>query len=181
MRILVFLVVLALPVTAHAECYEEVRAAAHKLQPWYAVRSMPWRAAHLDKLSRAVCAASAETGVSPLLAIAVARRESSLLPRVGLGKKVGSRGEQGYFQVLPGSPAARLGACDQTEPACNALSALRYMRALQTRCGEDPWVWVGAYGAGHCPTPLEARRWGVVRVARRFYCEVADCDTGWPL
>lgn len=170
-----------------SECYGRVQAAALKLQPWYAgstdSRTLSLRLRHLDDVTRAICAASAETGIDPVLAVAVARRESSLLPLVGLGTKNGSRGERGYFQILPNGAAERFSpdACSQHDPYCNASTALRYMAFLQNRCGStDPWVWVGAYGSDHCPTAVESRSWRVVQLARSFYCDIADCSSLWP-
>lgn len=167
-------------------CYSHVHSAIQKLQPWYYSSSDPvalsHRSEHLDVLSRAICNASDETGIDPLLAVAIAFRESSLHPIVGSGARDGERGEQGYFQVMPGGPALRFSPldCSQHEPGCNAKTALRFMSFLRERC-EDTWSWVAAYGRGSgCPSRSQAKEWTEVRVARGHLCKIGDCDEIWP-
>jgi hypothetical protein len=171
-------------------CRTQVWYGAQELQPWFKLASSPsvavGRMTHLRRLTDAICDASSETGIDPLLALAVAFRESSLNPEVGLGKRNGKRGERGYFQVLPGSPAERFapGKCFQHEPSCNATAALRYMKHLQgvEVCGsDDPWVWLAAYGAGRCPPAEESREWPGMKQARRLFCDLdKSCGDVWP-
>lgn len=165
---------------------------AQILQPWYKrgqnPRQQGQRIKALKVLVGAISAASAETGIPGGIALAVARRESSLLPSVGRCEILGSRGEQGYFQVMPGGVVEREHApadCDDmTNPLCNARTALRAMASVRDRCeGSSPWVWVGVYGRGHhgCPSEAEVREWAEVARSRTFYCQIArDCSRTWP-
>ena len=165
---------------------------AQVLQPWYrrakTQGEVEYRGKMLKELTRSLIAAWEETGVDPFIGLAIARRESSLRPRVGHGKILGSRGEQGYFQVMPGGVIERQYApddCqDMTDPLCNARTAFRAMKGIQDRCpGSSPWVWVGVYGRGHSGCPLESnvKQWHEVLLARSYYCTIVeDCDATWP-
>lgn len=168
-------------------CESRVHTAIQKLQPWYYSSNDPVvvsrRSEQLTDLTNAICDASRETNIDPILAVAIAFRESSLHPAVGGGAKNGLRGERGYFQVMPGGPAERFspGGCSQHEPDCNAKTALRFMSFLEDQCGLDTWKWVGAYGRGvGCPTKEEAREWREVKIARNILCKIGDCDSIWP-
>lgn len=176
-----------------AACREDVWFTAQKLQPWFGRAVDPViatkRMEHLKKLTDAICAASVESGQEPLLALSIAFAESSLNPAVGLGLKNGKRGEKGYFQVLPGSPALGYAPrkCSQHEPDCNATSALRYMKHLQEAptdeggcASEDPWVWIAAYKSGDCLSPARARERDGVRATRAIFCSVyPECEEVW--
>jgi len=170
-------------------CGRTVWHAAQALQPWFyqanTVEGQGRRAALLVDLTRAVCISSAAFDIDPLLALSVARRESSLLPRVGLGQQNGLRGERGYFQVMPDGAAERYrpNVCSQHEPKCNAMTALGFMAELRDNVcqSDDPWIWLGAYGRGRCPDAQEARAWDELRLARRFLCDITeDCNDIWP-
>jgi hypothetical protein len=170
-------------------CGQTVWHAAQTLQPWFynanTIEGQERRSAHLVDLTRAVCISSRAFDIDPLLSLAVARRESSLLPRVGRGEQNGARGERGYFQVMPDGAAERFRPteCSQHEPKCNAMTAMGFMADLRDNVCQsaDPWVWLGAYGRGRCPSPDEARTWSELHLARRFLCEVTeDCASIWP-
>lgn len=160
---------------------DSMTAAVIKLQPYiYGGAEEEARS-----LASVIHDAAMDNGVDPWVALAVARRESSLHPRVGLGQVTGSLGELGYFQVFPGGAAERMcgQGCDQADPGCNARTATCWMAHVREQCGDDPWSYVGAYGRRRCPrNTAEARRWPEVRRAREFLCEAmgASCDTTWP-
>jgi hypothetical protein len=191
----VFLLVLAVLLciviarSAFGECGRTVWGAIQVLQPWYhrtpSELERARRAGHLLELTIGTCIAAKVHHIDPLLAVAVAFRESSLIPRVGLGAQNGLRGEMGYWQVMPHSTARRFqpNRCSQHDPKCNAMTALGYMAWLRdTECAnDDPWIWLGAYGRGPCPTPIEARTWSELRVARRHLCTIEPrCNEVWP-
>lgn len=124
-------------------------------------------------------------GQDPYVALAIARRESSFDPRVEDGRIVGSLGERGFFQVYPNGAAEKTcGGCDQTDPTCNAHTAMCWLSLRRQECGESPWVYVGAYGRKKCPKRWEARGWREVRRARMFFCLALgpdqDCGEAWP-
>jgi hypothetical protein len=167
----------------------DLRSAVVTLQPWFvSAKSQDdadRREAHLSELVSAVTEASKEYGVDPYLAISIARRESSLFPRVGRGIVLGKNGDTGYFQILPRGEAVHVcGVCDDLKlPQCNARVALCYMTHLKKRCGSDPWVWMAAYRYGRCPDRDEARDMPEIRLTRRFLGEIvgaARCQALWP-
>jgi hypothetical protein len=178
------------------QCIESVWYAVQQLQPWY--RRAPdavvasRRAAQLRDLTDAICAASTAYDINPLLAVAVAFRESSLLPQVGLGGRNGARGERGYFQVMPGGAAEafRPGECSQHEPRCNAFTALGYMASLRQQSslagygkgGLLTWVYLGAYGRSTgIPSLEEAVEFTELHRARATFCRIEEeCDEVWP-
>lgn len=171
-----------------SECRSSLWRNAQVLQPWFKQAKTPSeissRTRHLGVLVTSICEAAETYYIDPELALAIAFRESSLRPSVGNGKIIGSRGERGYFQILPGSPAEsfRPGECSQHNPRCNAMSALGYMQHLKTTCiSQDPWVWVGAYGRSRCPTGAEAREFAETKIARRYFCSIdLECGDIWP-
>jgi hypothetical protein len=193
LTLLAVLIAIACARSAFAEegnCREQVWYAAQKAQPWFhgtrdAV-AMTRRTQHLRDFTLATCAETAANNVPPLLAVAIAFRESSIMPHVGLGKKNGERGEQGYYQVMPGGEAERYVSrdCPQSNPACNAKSAMAYLAHKRETCenGESPWVYVGAYGRGRCPDSIEdAKTWPEVQRARRIFCQLDEgCAATWP-
>lgn len=171
------------------QAQESIADAILTLQPWFTRAKTDTqrrsRRQHVDHIVRAISSASKTHDIDPLLSVAIAFRESSLLPEVGLGARTGAHGDVGYFQVLPNSAAQRLcGTCeDLADPMCNAHVALCYMKRVRDHCGSDnPWVWVGGYGRSRCPRSLrEARSWGEVRRARSLFCKVhRSCDQVWP-
>jgi hypothetical protein len=175
-------------VQAPPSCRAQVWHAVQKLQPWYYRDRDPVvlsrRAGHLRDFTEAVCAEAPSRGIDPLLAVALAFRESSLLPQVGLGQKNGARGERGYFQIMPDSFAERFAPeeCSQHVPACNAKTAMSLLAWLRDeRCQGAPQQWIGMYGRGVCAGPRESADWLEVQVARRFFCSIADdCAAVWP-
>jgi len=174
------------------DCVQQVWYGAQQLQPWYRRAAGPdtmvKRAKVLRDFTDATCAEVARTGIDPLLAVAIAFRESSLLPQVGLGEKNGARGERGYFQVLPGGGAERFapeGCVSQHDVRCNAATAMSYLAWLRDEnCPGAISQWVGAYGRGRCVGPLESREWPEVQVARRHFCALMGsperCEAAWP-
>jgi hypothetical protein len=169
-------------------CESQVHSSIQSLQPWYYRTSdliaLSRRNEQLFKLTNAICNESSKTGVNSLIAVSIAFRESSLHPNVGKGIKNGLRGERGYFQIMPNGTAESFapGDCSQHDPDCNATTAFGFMRHLKSICGDDPWVWVAAYGGrgDPCPTREEAREYPEVRVARSYLCKIGDCDSIWP-
>lgn len=152
------------------------------------VRLQPRRFAVGDPRARQIASlvrdAAVRFGQDPYVALAIARRESDFDPRVGSGEIVGGLGERGYFQIFPNGAAEKLcGGCDQTEPICNAHTAMCWLSLRQEECGTDPWVYVGAYGRKKCPRKWQARGWREVRRARIFYClaKGSGCEDHWPL
>lgn len=177
-----------------SSCQARVWRAAQRLQPWYYRGVDPVtlskRARHLQDFTDAVCAEAPVRGIDPLLAVAIAFRESSLLPQVGLGQKNGARGERGYFQIMPG-PDGRISFAErfapedcvsQHVPSCNAATAMAFLAwQRDTNCPGPTQTWIGAYGRGRCAGPREAAEWLEVQVVRRFYCEIEPaCDSTWP-
>lgn len=166
-------------------CAESVGAAIQELQPWYrpTLGALPGskRAKTRDMLAEAICTATEKHAIDPLLSVAIAFRESSLLPN-----QEGSKRERGYFQVMPTSAIEKRfapGPCSQHEAMCNTQTALGFMAWLRDEyCqSDDAYVWLGAYGRGRCPTSKEARSWPELKAARRILCEIdADCSKKLP-
>ena len=151
-------------------------------QPWYSARD--YRREHAVFLAKAFHGAAKTHGIDPWLALAIARRESSLDPNVGNGKRCGSRGEQGYFQIMP--RGAALKACGKQrnmfDVGANADTAMCYLKLMQDHCPGSTWRWVAAYGWRRCPSEREAREDRATKLAREFYCQaVRGCDRTWPL
>jgi hypothetical protein len=102
---------------------DAMTAAVIKLQPYiYGGAEEEARS-----LASVIHGAATVNGVDPLVALAVARRESSLNLWVGLGRVTGITGALGYFQVIPRWAAERTCGCgcDQADPECNAAVARR--------------------------------------------------------
>ena len=154
-----------------------ITAGVVALQPWYEAR--PRDAA---RIARIIDEAATSNGIDPWLAVAIARRESSLLQG-----QVGSLGEQGMFQVMPRSAALRVcrRGCSIDQPRCNAEVAMCFLAHVREICGsDDTWVWVGAYGMSRCPTPREARSMVSTRRARAFLVDLVGEERAaesWPL
>lgn len=151
-----------------------------KLQPYYyhdeRERVEAFRLAHaIDVASRAY-------DIDPLIALAVARRESSLLPAVGSGHVRGGERDVGYFQVREGSAAERhCGRCATGDIECNARIGLCWLSYVRSVCGSDPWFYIGGYGRGRCPSNRrEAVSWSETHIARNFFCEIVEnCEEVW--
>jgi soluble lytic murein transglycosylase-like protein len=152
-----------------------------ELQPWYRKRGRSAR-----RLADIIYTAAREHGVDPFLALSMAYRESSLLPSVGRGERVGALGEEGYFQVMPSSYPRRV--CGEGrnmgQPRANADTAMCYVAHVREVCeSHDPWVYVAAYGMRGCPSPERARQLPSPRRRRETLCTVVgdtECDTIWP-
>jgi len=160
----------------------ELARAVQNLQPWY--RSRPERAAGL---AEAILHAAQAHEQDPFLALAVAFAESALHPSVGEGRRLGSKGERGYFQVMPDSRPERL--CgrgqDMFDASENAATAMCYFAHLEELCQtRDPWVLVAAYALARCPSPRYARRMRMTRKRRAILCRVVGeprCLEIWPI
>lgn len=151
------------------------------LQPFYKTRQ---RAA--AQLARHIQEAALRHGVLPEIGLAMAFCESSLLPSVGLGPRRGSRGERGYFQVMPRGRAERL--CgqgrSQWNAAANADTAMCYLAHIRDNVcrTDDPWIYVAAYSSRSCPSARGARRMTGAKRRRKVFCRIVGpgCDAVWP-
>lgn len=171
------------------DSWEMVAEGVRRLQPWYYIAKNPRvqlrREKEFGRLVSYIHDASIKNQIDPRIAVVVGFRESSLLPSSQV--KTGSRGERGYFQVMPGGLAIRVcgDGCNQKTPECNANTALCYLSYCRDMCGESPWQYVGGYGRSRCPESVtEARTWPEVRRARRLLCRAYGdwvCDEVWPM
>ena len=98
-------------------------------------------------IEQQISAAAIRAGVDPALALAVARRESSLNPLA-----IGKSGEIGLFQLMP-STAADLGV-NPWDTAQNIAGGVSYLREMFDRFGNWTTALV-AYNAG--PGAVERR------------------------
>lgn len=136
------------------------------------------------KIAGVIWEAGERWGVSPKIAAALAYRESQFRRSVQVGAERGSRGELGFFQVMPRSVPVDL--CGRGRNLLsmrdNAETALCFLNELRRICGtRDMWVLIGAYGLSRCPTPREARGMASVKLARSIYCGIeSDCGRLWP-
>ena len=172
-----------------SESWEVVAEGVRRLQPWYLNAKNPRvrmrRDREFSRLVSYIHKASVTNEIDPRIAVVVGFRESSLLPSIQL--KTGSRGERGYFQVMPKSLAVRVcgKGCDQNTPQCNVNTAMCYLSYCRELCGGSPWQYVGGYGRSRCPDSVaEARTWREVRRARRLLCQAYGdwvCDEVWPI
>lgn len=147
-----------------------------KLQPSYADRRHRAR-----RLAEIIREPAAEYGINPFIALAIAMKESSLLPN-----RMGALGEEGYWQVMPRGYARRVcsGGCEPSSPRCNARTAICYMDHVRSLCGDSPWVWVNAYGMRRCPREAETRAMRPSRRARGFLVATVgeeEADQIWPM
>jgi len=102
--------------------------------------AQPARGCGVLTLEQQIAAAAQHYGVSPQLAVEVARRESSLNPAA-----IGAAGEVGLFQLMP-STAADLGVNPWSIPD-NIAGGVRYLRQMFDRFGDWNTALV-AYNAG---------------------------------
>lgn len=164
----------------------EIDAAIVKLQPWFGqgitAMEISRRGFYKRELIAAISRATRRYEIDHRIAVAMAMRETSLLPYYGYGGKSGSAGERGYFQVYPHGEAERTcsAGCNQFDPACNAITAMCYLASRRDRCGDDPWLYVSAYNQGGCVSPSAARELAYTRGVRARLCAFADCQTIWP-
>jgi hypothetical protein len=185
------------PSPPEAPSRRRVAIAIATLQPWWVnTRDREEFERRRDKahsLAGSIRRAALARDFDPILGVAIARRESSLLPWFGEGRlrkgkrAAGPLGERGYFQIFKrGVAERRCGDCDQYDPECSARTAFCWLDSMREICGSsDLWVLVGAYGRTRCPRDAqEATGWREVARARRFYCEAlrdpAECDRRWP-
>lgn len=171
-----------------SETVKIVEDGIRALQPWFYMAKNPRvqlrREREFFRLVSHIHNASVENQIPPQIAVVVGFRESSLLPSIQL--KTGSRGERGYFQVMPGGLAIRVcgNGCNQNTPRCNAQTAMCYLAYCRDLCGENPWQYVGGYGRSRCPESVtEAQSWREVRRARKLLCNAYGepvCDEVWP-
>lgn len=117
-------------------------------------------AAEIESLIRST---AANYGVDPNLAVALARRESSLSPYA-----VGSAGEVGVFQLTAGA-AQDVGANRNTLEG-NIQGGVLYLRRMLNQF-QDPYLAVAAYNAG----PGNVSR-GVIPTSTQAYA--SDVLTG---
>ena len=163
------------------EVENRMTAAILKVNRWYHKR--PFRAL---QLARVIYRAADRHKQSPWIALAMAQRESSLAPRVGDLRKRGSRGEEGYFQIMPKSvPAATCSKGRHMGDAfANADTAMCWLAQVQKICqSTDPWVYVSAYGTDRCPSQIEGRTMRSAIKARSLLCQMVGdekCQQIWP-
>lgn len=148
-----------------------------KLQPSY--EGQRGKARYLAEL---IIESAAEYAVNPYIVLSVAMKESSLLPN-----QIGGLGEQGFFQVMPRGYARRVcsGGCDSASASCNARTAICYLDHVRELCGDDPSIYVLAYGMSSCPTNLaSAIQSRPVRRARGFLVDAVgeeEANEIWPI
>ncbi|MDD9969271.1 MAG: lytic transglycosylase domain-containing protein [Myxococcales bacterium] len=106
-------------------------------------------------VKRIVRAAAQRHGLSPALAMSVARSESSFRPHV-----ISRTGAMGVMQLMPDTAAA-LGVEDPFDPEQNADGGVRYLRRLLSRYRGNRAQALAAYNAG----PGRVRR-GAQRLPR---------------
>lgn len=151
------------------------------IQPYY--RSRDKRA---YSLATAIYTAAQKHDQNPWIALSIAVRESGLRPEVGNLKIRGSRGELGYFQVMPNSQPQKI--CGKNRSMKNAFfnadTALCWLSYVQSYCStSDPWQYVAAYGMSRCPGARESRRMRSTQKARQLLCDLVGdqkCEKIWP-
>lgn len=101
------------------------------------------REASIDEL---ISAFAEEHGVNPALAVAVAKKESSLNPQaIGDGNLPGGP-SRGLFQLRPGT-AADMGV-DPSDPMANIVGGVKYLKFLDDKYGGDVEKVLSAYNGG---------------------------------
>jgi len=117
--------------------------------------------------------AGRETGIDPLLLVAIGFRESSLR-----GAVEGALGELGAMQLHGIATLHRPRGCDLQDIGCNVRGGAAYLQFCRAHCNDERWsVWVGAYGMSRCPTIDEAEASRSVRRARNIYEQIGG--EGW--
>lgn len=164
----------------------KISEAIKTLQPYYFKEPLTKRKSKfLYDLSKAIRDSTKEFNIDPMIAVSIARRESSLLPSVGLGMKqtkfpergpvwVGPNDEKGYFQILPDSAVERVCNfnCNQFNPYCNSKTAMCWLNHSREICGSNPWQFVAGYGLPKCVSTEHAKRLYHVRRARNYFVEI---------
>lgn len=110
--------------------------------------------------------------LDPILIAALVMRESSYDPDVAEGRRVGSRGEVGVMQVMPGGAALLFAPprCSQAEAWCSLATGCGYLAYQRDHaCPGSTWRWVAAYGRSRCPSEAEAREDTATRRARDLF------------
>lgn len=163
------------------EIENRMTAAILKTNRWYHRR--PYEAL---LVARTIHKAAIDHDQEPWIALAIARRESAFSHKVRKLLVKGSRGEEGFFQIMPKSVPSR--ACakgrNMGNMEHNADAAMCWLAEVRRICNsDDPWVYVPAYGVGFCPSEQEGRYMESALKARRFLCEmvgVDKCNLIWP-
>ena len=130
--------------------------------------------------AEAIHRAARPHGLDPVLIAALVMRESSYDPDVAEGRRLGSRGEVGVLQVMPGGAALRFAPtrCRQTEAWCSLATGCGYLAYQRDHgCPGSTWRWVAAYGRSRCPSEAEAREDVATIRARRLYLKAGG--RGW--
>ena len=144
------------------------------------------RAARARSLALEIYRAAKAHVVNPFLALAMAHVESAFHPSVGTGRRRGSRGEEGYFQVMPRSRPWRICGRGRSmfDTSANADTAMCYFARLREVCQtDDPWVLVSAYSRSYCPKPWTARWMRGTKNRRKSLCSMVGderCNVIWP-
>lgn len=124
--------------------------------------------------------AGEESGIDPILLIAISMRESAFLPEVERLELLGRRGERGLMQVHGAAltlrpqecPASLEGAECQIRTGAFFLSFVK--RLCYARCRGSKSCWVASYGMSRCARPGEADRMKSVRVVRSHWEAISD-------
>jgi hypothetical protein len=156
-----------------------------KAQPWYRTRR---RVA--ARLARIIVDAAMDHEQHPLIALAIAYKESSLSPGVGRLRVTGELGEEGYFQIMPRGYARQLCGKGRSmgNARANADTAMCYLAHVRATCEtDDPWVYVLAYSMNlhrhGCPSASLGHRLRPSRRARAALCNMfgeEECREVWP-
>lgn len=166
---------------SHDHVVQEMTEAIIERQPIY--RRDPAKASSLASI---IHRAAMTHSVNPFVALAMAHVESAFHPWVGSGRRRGSRGEEGYFQVMPRSRPWRVCGRGRSmfDTSANADTALCYFARLREVCQtDDLWVLVSAYSRNHCPKPWTARWMRGTKNRRKSLCSMVGeqrCNEIWP-
>jgi hypothetical protein len=146
-----------------------------KLQPRLSSRAA-WN------IARRIILESDANNIDPYIPASIIMRESSFNHGVR-----GKRGEVGLMQIMPSSAPLRharsIGIqCSAEDVECNIQIGIAWLAQCRVNCDtDDPWIWIAAYGMKACPSDSKARRHVSSIRARRYLCDIADCDSIWPL
>ena len=152
----------------------ETTRAVRTLQPSIPRAVAAWYADQIDD-------AGEETGLEPLLLVALGFRESSYLPEVVLGLRLGRLGETGILQTHGAALSMAPPRCHQSNPRCGIRTGARWLAHVRERCPGSRWRWVAGYAWRTCPSERSARRDKGARRARAIYCRIRrDCKQAWP-
>ena len=118
--------------------------------------------------------AADEHELDPLLLVAIAFRESSLISGVR-----GALGERGLLQVHGAALLGRPSECsaELLTTSCELRTGAAWLAHSRDVCPGTMWRWVTAYGHGRCLSEAASRQTRGTAVARRYYVQVGG--TGW--